>query len=337
MVYQSPNAKSIFYTDTLLQEGKSPTNKIDSDIIPHKNKPQSTQEKPKWSRADSKKWKLDKLVQTKATARKLYEQLQPIYEQARPLLIKAQKLKSKSKALELKDKAWKLIEQESKPFIKELEQHALELDRTAFTLYPESASIKIKPKSNFVLEWKNKMRGAQGLKGAAKYRAQALQRLSEKDYMTPFEQATKASNPLTSLHALKFEILKDLHKAKLYINQQDYDKDLHKTYLGYVNRASSELDSIDQSIRELKSKIQPKPQRVQEVRSKVQDLIKWRDEVRFDTDYLLALKSDGVRHALEYLEAKLQAATLPQQASFINQLKEQIKEHFPTAPTPPTQ
>lgn len=34
VVYQSPNAKSIFYTDTLLQEGKSPTNKIDSDIIP---------------------------------------------------------------------------------------------------------------------------------------------------------------------------------------------------------------------------------------------------------------------------------------------------------------
>lgn len=297
--------------------------------------PQSTQEKPKWSRSDSKKWKLDKLEQTKAAARKLYEQLQPIYNQARPLLIKAKELKSKSKAQELKDKAWKLIEQESKPFIKELEQHALELDRTAFTLYPESASIKIQPKSNFDLEWKNKKRGAQGLKGAAKYRAQALQRLSEKDYMTPFEQATKASNPLTSLHALKFEILKDLHKAKVYINQQGYDKDLHKTYLGYVNRASSELDSVDQSIRELKSKIQPKPQRVQEVRSKVQDLIKWRDEVRFDTDYLLALKSDGVRHALEYLEAKLQAATLPQQASFINQLKEQIKEHFPTPPTPP--
>ena len=299
--------------------------------------PQSTQEKPKWSRSDSKKWKLDKLEQTKAAARRLYEQLQPIYEQARPLLIKAQELKSKSKAQELKDKAWKLIEQESKPFIKELEQHALELDRTAFTLYPESASIKIQPKRNFDLEWKNKTRASKGLKGAAKYRAQALQRLSEKDYMTPFEQATKASNPLTSLHALKFEILKDLHKAKVYINQQDYDKDLHKTYLGYVNRTSSELDSIDQSIRELKSKIQPKPQRVQEVRSKVQDLIKWRDEVRFDTDYLLALKSDGVRHALEYLEDKLQAATLPQQASFINQLKEQIKEHFPTPPTPPTQ
>ena len=34
VIYQSPNAKSIFYTDTLLQEGKSPTNKIDSDIIP---------------------------------------------------------------------------------------------------------------------------------------------------------------------------------------------------------------------------------------------------------------------------------------------------------------
>lgn len=34
VVYQSPNAKSIFYTDTLLQEGKSPTNKIDSTIIP---------------------------------------------------------------------------------------------------------------------------------------------------------------------------------------------------------------------------------------------------------------------------------------------------------------
>ena len=31
VVYQSPNAKSIFYTDTLLQEGKSPTNKIDKE------------------------------------------------------------------------------------------------------------------------------------------------------------------------------------------------------------------------------------------------------------------------------------------------------------------
>ena len=42
VVYQSPNAKSIFYTDTLLQEGKSPTNKIDSDIIPQmpKDNPQ---------------------------------------------------------------------------------------------------------------------------------------------------------------------------------------------------------------------------------------------------------------------------------------------------------
>ena len=37
VVYQSPNAKSIFYTDTLLQEGKSPTNKIDSDIIPQQS------------------------------------------------------------------------------------------------------------------------------------------------------------------------------------------------------------------------------------------------------------------------------------------------------------
>ena len=305
--------------------------KVDTDIIP-----QSTQEKPKWSRADSKKWKQAKLEQTKAAAIKLYEQLQPIYNQARPLLIKAKELKSPAKAKELKDKAWKLIEQESKPFIKELEQHELEIDHNAFILYPETASIKIQPKSNFDLEWKNKKRAATGLKGAAKYRAQALQRLSEKDYMTPFEQATKASNPLTQLHALKFEILKDLHKAKVYINQQDYDKDLHKTYLGYVNRASSELDSIEQSIRELKSKIHPKPQRAQEVRSKVQDFIKWRDEVRFDTDYLLALESDGVAHALEYLEAKLQAATLPQQASFITQLKEQIKEHFPTPPTPPS-
>ncbi|ETD27337.1 PBECR2 nuclease fold domain-containing protein [Helicobacter canis] len=335
VINQIKNAEKVVWrhqgdqTHTALDFKKSPNLESAENIIP-----QSTQEKPKWSRADSKKWKLDKLEQTKAAAIKLYEQLQPIYNQARPLLIKAKELKSPAKAKELKDKAWELIEQESKPFIKELERHALELDRAAFILYPESASIKIQPKRNSNLEWKNKTRGAQGLKGAAKYRAQALQRLSEKDYMTPFEQATKASNPLTSLHALKFEILKDLHKAKVYINQQGYDKDLHKTYLDYVNRASSELDSIEQSIRELKSKIHPKPQRVQEVRSKVQDFIKWRDEVRFDTDYLLALESDGVAHALEYLEAKLQAATLPQQASFITQLKEQIKEHFPTQPSP---
>lgn len=310
---------------------KAFSNELASEIIP-----QTTKEKPKWSRAEHKKWKLVKLEQTKAAALKLYEQLQPIYNQARPLLIKAKELKSTAKAKELQDKAWKLIEQESKPFIKELEQHELELDRTAFTLYPKTASIKIQPKSNFNLEWKNKVRGAQGLKGAAKYRAQALQRLSEKDYMTPFEQATKASNPLTQLHALKFEILKDLHKAKLYINQQDYDKDLNKTYRGYVNRTSNELDSIEQSIRELKNSIVPKPQRVEQMRNKVQDFIKWRDEVRFDTDYLLALESDGIKHALEYLEGQLQAATLPQQANFINQLKEQIKEHFPTPPTPPS-
>ena len=297
----------------------------------------STQEKPKWSRADSKKWKLAKLKQTKAAAKKLYEQLQPIYNQARPLLIQAQKLKYTDEAQKLRAKARELIEQESKPFIKKLEQHELEIDRTAFTLYPETANIKIQPKRNYNLEWKNKKRGEQGFKGAAKYRAQALQRLSEKDYMTPFEQATKAKNPLTSLHALKFEILKDLNKAKAYIDQQGYDKDLSKTYRDYVNRTSSDLDSIEQSIRKLKSNIQPKPQRVQEVRTKVQDFIKWRDEVGFDTNYLLTLESDGARHALEYLETKLQAATLPQQVSFIKQLKEQIKEHFSTTPKEPAQ
>ncbi|MCI7484594.1 MAG: hypothetical protein MSA68_01360, partial [Helicobacter sp.] len=42
VVYQSPNAKSIFYTDTLLQEGKSPTNEIDNAILPQP--PKTTQE-----------------------------------------------------------------------------------------------------------------------------------------------------------------------------------------------------------------------------------------------------------------------------------------------------
>ncbi|EDP8374002.1 hypothetical protein G3L05_001372 [Campylobacter upsaliensis] len=38
ILYQSPNAKSIFYTDTLLQTDKSSANKIDEDIIAQKDK-----------------------------------------------------------------------------------------------------------------------------------------------------------------------------------------------------------------------------------------------------------------------------------------------------------
>ncbi|MDL0110887.1 PBECR2 nuclease fold domain-containing protein, partial [Campylobacter felis] len=37
ILYQSPNAKSIFYTDTLLQTDRSSANKIDEDIIAEKN------------------------------------------------------------------------------------------------------------------------------------------------------------------------------------------------------------------------------------------------------------------------------------------------------------
>ena len=70
------------------------------------------------------------------------------------------------------------------------------------------------------------------------------------------------------------------------------------------------------------------------MRSKVQDFIKWRDEVRFDVDYLLGLESDGTRHALEYLR-DLPTPT-KHHASFVKDLQEQIHKHFDTDPTPPT-
>ncbi|EGL3838206.1 hypothetical protein IQ297_000085 [Campylobacter upsaliensis] len=44
ILYQSPNAKSIFYTDTLLQTDKSSANKIDEDIIAQKDKSESEKE-----------------------------------------------------------------------------------------------------------------------------------------------------------------------------------------------------------------------------------------------------------------------------------------------------
>ncbi|EPB3789694.1 PBECR2 nuclease fold domain-containing protein, partial [Campylobacter upsaliensis] len=44
ILYQSPNAKSIFYTDTLLQTDKSSANKIDEDIIAQNAKSESEKE-----------------------------------------------------------------------------------------------------------------------------------------------------------------------------------------------------------------------------------------------------------------------------------------------------
>ena len=126
-------------------------------------------------------------------------------------------------------------------------------------------------------------------------------------------------------------ILKDLHKAKRYAKQGDTS---YETYTRYASRASDELDIIEQAIRELKNAIVPKPKRAEQVRSKVQDFIKWRDEVRFDVDYLLGLESDGTRHALEYLR-DLPTPT-KHHASFVKDLQEQIHKHFDTDPTPPT-
>ena len=232
---------------------------------------------------------------------------------------------------ELLAKVSESITPKQKPFEAELEKHGLQLNRTDFLHYPESGSIQVTPKQNSNLEWKNKERGDHGLKGSAKYREQALEKLSEKSYIDRLEPATKAQNPLTQLHGLKYEILKDLYKAKRYAKQGDTS---YETYTRYASRASDELDIIEQTIRELKNAIVPKPKRTEQVRSKVQDFIKWRDEVRFDVDYLLGLESDGTKHALEYLRDLL--TPTKHHASFVKDLQEQIHKHFDTDPTPPT-
>lgn len=262
----------------------------------------------------------------------------------RPLVIQARKLeepyKEEGKKLppkvekqvnELLAKVSESIAPKQKPFEAELEKHGLRLNRTDFLHYPESGNIQVTPKQNGSLEWKNKERGEQGLKGSAKYREQALEKLSEKSYIDRLEPATKAANPLTQLHGLKYEILKDLYKAKRYAKQGGTS---YETYTRYASRASDELDIIEQAIRELKNAIVPKPQRAELVRSKVQDFIKWRDEVRFDVDYLLGLESDGTKHALEYLR-DLPTPT-KHHTSFVKDLQEQIHKHFDTDPTPPT-
>ncbi|STO96242.1 PBECR2 nuclease fold domain-containing protein [Helicobacter canis] len=310
-----------------------------SDIIPH-----PTREKPKWSKADQKAWKAAKLAETRAKAQELQAKLQPIYDEVRPLVIQARKLekpyKEEGKKLppkvekqvnELLAKVSESITPKQKPFEAELEKHGLQLNRTDFLHYPESGSIQVTPKQNSNLKWKNKERGEQGLKGSAKYREQALEKLSEKSYIDRLEPATKAQNPLTQLHSLKYEILKDLYKAKRYAKQGGVS---YETYARYASRASDELDIIEQAIRELKNAIVPKPKRAELVRSKVQDFIKWRDEVRFDVDYLLGLESDGTKHALEYLR-DLPTPT-KHHASFVKDLQEQIHKHFDTDPTPPT-
>ena len=309
------------------------------DIIP-----QAAREKPKWSKADQKAWKTAKLAETRAKAQELQAKLQPIYDEVRPLVIQARKLekpyKEKGKKLppkvekqvnKLLAKVSESITPKQKPFEAELEKHGLQLNRTDFLHYPESGSIQVTPKQNSNLKWKNKERGEQGLKGSAKYREQALEKLSEKSYIDRLEPATKAQNPLTQLHGLKYEILKDLYKAKRYATQGGAS---YETYARYASRASDELDIIEQAIRELKNAIVPKPQRAELVRSKVQDFIKWRDEVRFDVDYLLGLESDGAKHALEYLR-DLPTPT-KHHASFVKDLQEQIHKHFDTDPTPPT-
>ncbi|MDL0081048.1 LPD23 domain-containing protein [Helicobacter zhangjianzhongii] len=285
-----------------------------------------------------------RLAETKAKAQELQAKLQPIYDEVRPLVIQARKLekpyKEEGKKLppkvekqvnELLAKVSESITPKQKPFEAELEKHGLQLNRTDFLHYPESGSIQVTPKQNSNLKWKNKERGEQGLKGSAKYREQALEKLSEKSYIDRLEPATKAENPLTQLHGLKYEILKDLHKAKRYAKQGGTS---YETYTRYASRASDELDIIEQAIRELKNAIVPKPKRAEQVRSKVQDFIKWRDEVRFDVDYLLGLESDGTRHALEYLR-DLPTPT-KHHASFVKDLQEQIHKHFDTDPTPPT-
>ena len=334
LMEQSPKSKDID-TANFNAPSENP-----SEIIP-----QPAQEKPKWSKADQKAWKANKLAETKAKAKELQEKVQAVYNEARPLIIEAHKIKATknlekdTKAKEKYDALYKQARQQSttklEPLKADLEKHNLAIDDYSFWRDPEYGSIKIKltHDKSFNLEWNAKKRGEQGAKGSAKYRQEALQKLSEKRYIDRLEAATTAKNPLTQLHGLKYEILKDLNKARLYERGLDYD---HTEYMRYINRAGDELGIIDQAIRELKNSIVPKPQRVEQVRNKVQDFIKWRDEVRFDTDYLITLESDGIKHALEYLEKQLEAATLPQQRNFIHQLKEQIQEYFTTPPTPPS-
>lgn len=307
-----------------------------SDIIPH-----TAQEKPKWSKADQKAWKAAKLAETRAKAQELQAKLQPIYDEVRPIIIEAQNIAktknleknaaAKEKYDELHKKARQIATPKLEQFYPELEKHGLETSLKDFFRHPETAQIQVTPMQNSNLKWKNKERGEQGLKGSAKYREQALEKLSEKSYIDRLEPATKAENPLTQLHGLKYEILKDLHKAKRYAKQGGTS---YETYTRYASRASDELDIIEQAIRELKNAIVPKPKRAEQVRSKVQDFIKWRDEVRFDVDYLLGLESDGTRHALEYLR-DLPTPT-KHHASFVKDLQEQIHKHFDTDPTPPT-
>ncbi|MDL0083076.1 PBECR2 nuclease fold domain-containing protein [Helicobacter sp. XJK30-2] len=307
-----------------------------SDIIPH-----TAQEKPKWSKADQKAWKAAKLAETRAKAQELQAKLQPIYDEVRPIIIEAQNIAktknleknaaAKEKYDELHKKARQIATPKLEQFYPELEKHGLETSLKDFFHHPETAQIQVTPMQNSNLKWKNKERGEQGLKGSAKYREQALEKLSEKSYIDRLEPATKAENPLTQLHGLKYEILKDLHKAKRYAKQGGTS---YETYTRYASRASDELDIIEQAIRELKNAIVPKPKRAEQVRSKVQDFIKWRDEVRFDVDYLLGLESDGTRHALEYLR-DLPTPT-KHHASFVKDLQEQIHKHFDTDPTPPT-